>query len=564
LWFNSTNAVIQKSFSLFVLLSLTVSYSQTAYRNQIGFKPHAYKAILAKDLKKGTKTFRLSNTKGEIVYKGKLTKPKTWEYSNESLQMAGFTDFDQLGSFNLIINKKKVASFKIACDLYQDILTASCRYFYLNRASVDLDEKYAGQFKRKAGHKDDTIYVHASATGPLRKENDIISSKGGWYDAGDYNKYIVNSAISCYTLMRTYENFSKVHETLKLNIPESNNSIPDLIDEIDYNIQWMLTMQDPADGGVYHKLTEKQFSAHLAPHLITEPRYVVMKTTSASLDFAATMAHYALITKDQALKNNCLKAAERAYLWAEQHQDRYYLQPKDINTGEYGDQELSDEWFWAKAELFTLTNQSKYNIDTTNISLSDCGFWQNVKALGFYTLAANKSEYQLFAQQQLQKVALGYLNYQQNKSANYCIMGNDITNFGWGSNAGAANQAILCIEASFYQNSESLQNAAWSNIHYLLGQNPTGFCFVTGFGQKSPLHPHHRICTGDEVDIPMPGMLVGGPNREQQDLKDAGPYPSNLPALSYLDYSPSYASNEVAINWNAPLVYLLSFANFVK
>ena len=92
-----------------------------------------------------------------------------------------------------------------------------------------------------------------------------------------------------------------------------------------------------------------------------------------------------------------------------------------------------------------------------------------------------------------------------------------------------------------------------------LGRNATGYCFVTGFGDKSPMHPHHRPSEADGIQAPYPGMLVGGPNPGQQDKKSLGAvvYPSNVPDESYIDTTESYASNEIAINWNASLVAFL-------
>lgn len=120
------------------------------------------------------------------------------------------------------------------------------------------------------------VYIHPSAQTDKRPAGSIISSPGGWYDAGDYNKYIVNSGISTYTLLGAYEHNPEYFDTLKLNIPESNNKIPDILDEALYNIKWMLTMQD-ADGGVYHKLTNPNFDGFIMPDEADQKRYVVEK-----------------------------------------------------------------------------------------------------------------------------------------------------------------------------------------------------------------------------------------------------------------------------------------------
>src|SRR5690606_23356989 len=127
------------------------------------------------------------------------------------------------------------------------------------RASMELEEEYAGAWSRPAGHPDTQVEIHTSAAGKDRPAGTFIPSPGGWYDAGDYNKYIVNSGITTGTLLSAYEDFPAYFNALELKIPESKNNLPDLLDEVLYNLRWMLSMQDPADGGVYHKLTTADF-----------------------------------------------------------------------------------------------------------------------------------------------------------------------------------------------------------------------------------------------------------------------------------------------------------------
>src|SRR6185369_13091514 len=94
-----------------------------------------------------------------------------------------------------------------------------------------------------------------------------------------------------------YEDFPKYFDKLNTNIPESNDRIPDLLNEILYNLRWMLTMQDPGDGGVYNKCTNAGFDGMVMPGVTKLPRYVVQKGTAATLDFAAVMAQGARVLK---------------------------------------------------------------------------------------------------------------------------------------------------------------------------------------------------------------------------------------------------------------------------
>jgi endoglucanase len=129
--------------------------------------------------------------------------------------------------------------------------------------------------------------------------------------------------------------------------------------------------------------------------------------------------------------------------------------------------------------------------------------------------------------------------------------------FVWGSSAVALNQAMMLLQGYRLNGNPDYLNAAQSGLDYVLGRNATAYSFVTGFGARPALHPHHRPSLADKVEAPVPGFLVGGPQAGQQDKADCPvPYPAKLPATSYLDHGCSYASNEVAINWNAPLVYV--------
>src|SRR5690606_28514455 len=130
--------------------------------------------------------------------------------------------------------------------------------------------------------------------------------------------------------------------------------------------------------------------------------------------------------------------------------------------------------------------------------------------------------------------------------------------FVWGSNAVALNQALLMLQGYHLEGDRALLDAAQSQLDWVLGRNPLGVSFVTGYGLRTPMHVHHRPSQADGIVEPVPGWLSGGPNPGQQDATDCAPvrYPSRVPALSWMDHDCSYASNEVAINWNAPLVYV--------
>jgi endoglucanase len=133
------------------------------------------------------------------------------------------------------------------------------------------------------------------------------------------------------------------------------------------------------------------------------------------------------------------------------------------------------------------------------------------------------------------------------------VMGQSKKDFTWGSNSTAANQGIALVNAWLISKDKRYIDGALTNLDYILGRNATGYCFVTGMGTRSTMHPHHRPSVADGITEPVPGLLAGGPNPGMQDKCH---YDFTEPETAYMDIDCSYASNEIAINWNAPLVYL--------
>lgn len=127
----------------------------------------------------------------------------------------------------------------------------------------------------------------------------------------------------------------------------------------------------------------------------------------------------------------------------------------------------------------------------------------------------------------------------------------------WGSNAVALNQALMLVQGYRLTGDRDQLDAAQALLDHVLGRNALGLSMVTGFGTRSTQQPHHRPSMADGIAAPVPGFLAGGPNPGLHDRAHCPvPYPSDVPAKAYLDHDCSYASNEVAINWNAPLAYV--------
>lgn len=575
---NTTSICIRQLFILLALLLSSInSNAQIPAKNpikinQVGYEPDAVKIAIVNS--KTTKLFKVMSADGAtVIFNGHAGQPSKVLFGEGYVQTLDFSALHKPGHYKLWITGIGYSyNFRIRKNVYREISAAAMKSYYYQRSGIPIKKEYAGVWKRKEGHPDTTVFIHASASDQLRPEGTVISAARGWYDAGDYNKYIVNSGIATATLLSAYEDFPAFSKTLKLNIPESTTALPDILSEILWNLRWMQRMQDPADGGVYHKLTNPEFDPMIMPDAAVNKRYVVQKSTAATLDLAAVMAQssriFSAFPKElPGLADSCLKAAVAAWKWAAQHPDIIYDQERlntkfstKISTGPYGDAYLNDERIWAATELFITTKNEDYlkniNLNPLEIKVPS---WADVNTLAYYSLIRNRSQlsgkFKLIAANLAAKLIIAADQFVLKSQRNpwKSVMGEQ-ADYIWGSNSVAANQGVLLLKAYQLNHRAGYLTAIQSNIDYLLGKNATGYCFVTGFGTNSPMHPHHRISIADQVVAPVPGLLVAGPNPGQQDHCN---YPSTLPDQSYSDVDCAYASNEVAINWNAPLIYLL-------
>ena len=541
--------------------------------NQVGFYPGAPKAAFVVGAAADT-FYVVTADLQDTVFTGLLGPRRATALSSDTTRAADFSALRTPGEYvDLVPGLGASYRFAIRPRVLEELARGALKAFYFQRASLALEPRYAGRWSRAAGHPDTQVLVHPSAASAGRPAGTVISAPGGWYDAGDYNKYIVNSGITVATLLSLYEDFPAYVRTLDVDIPESGHGVPDLVQEALWNLRWMLTMQDPSDGGVYHKLTEPRFEGFVSPAEARSPRYVVQKSTAAALDFAAVMAQASRVvgsfeSRLPGLADSALTAAVHAWSWARHHADVFYDQERlnqqfepHIETGTYGDRDVRDEFIWAATELGVTTRQDSFftAVPVFPDSSAPLPNWRQVRTLAYYTLARFRAGLPPAVagdRARLERTlvrAADDLMQLASRTAYGTLMGGRAADFIWGSNSVAANQGIALVVAYRLTGDPSYLRHALSNLDYLLGRNATGYSFVTGLGSRTPLHPHHRPSAADGIDAPVPGLLVGGPNPGRQ---DGCAYPVTAPDKAYVDDVCAYASNEVAINWNAPLVYL--------
>jgi len=535
--------------------------------DQIGYQMGSVKIAVIPD--STDNEFVINNIDGNVVYKGKTSEAQLWDCSDTKVKVADFSDFNTEGVYYIRCNGAADSyPFVVGSGIYGQLSRDALRTYYYARSGMEITEEFGGKYARKAAHPDTLVYIHESAAGPKRKAGDAISSPGGWYDAGDYNKYIVNSSISVWEILHAVELYPNYAKNLKANIPESGNDLPDVVDELLYNLRWMITMQDPDDGGVYHKLTALGFNGMEMPEADTATRYVVGKSTTAALDLAATCAKASRVLKSYeaqlpGLCDSLMGVAERAWKWAEANPSALYVKnPDGVYTGMYNDDKIRDEFTWAALEMFACTSDDKY---LKAISKDDFQFsppsWDSTSCMGIASIlnipginGKMDPEFYGFMKNGLVMLAERYLgNYTASPYKT------SLRVFPWGSNSECANEGIVLLTAYRATKDPKYLEAAQGNLHYILGRNPLDYCYVTGFGANPVRNPHDRRSVADGIDKPVPGLLCGGPFAlAKGDVPDSL-YKYQAPAMRYVDDFRSFTTNEIAINWNAALI-LLSFA----
>jgi endoglucanase len=548
--------------------------------NQLGFAPESEKIVVIPG--NDANPLEVRDMAGKVVLTLEAPMVYDWEYSGEEVQTYDISSIKKPGTYRLYRDGYIGNPVVVGEDVYVDVTKAALKWFYFQRAGMALETRYAGKWARAMGHADDSVIVYgtdlptaktvAKANGkaePKKADAKIIKSQRGWYDAGDYGKYIVNSGITVFTLLEMYEHFPQFVDTLHWNIPREFPNMPELLEEIRWNLDWMLSMQDK-DGGVYHKLTSLKFGSSTMPELDGALRYAIEKSLTATLDFAAVMAQASRVYAkfDAEFSKKMLKASEVAYYWAKRHPKALYKQPSDVETGNYtyGEENGKDEFAFAATELYRATKKADYLKDMKQYKFRpDGAWWGDVNMLAVYHVALDSADFGAKLGSDARKALLKVANELRaiGDTSAYRLPAVP-SSWNWGSNSAMANNGIVLLHAYYLTGDKSYLDGAQQCLDYLLGKNPMEISYVTGFGFRSPRFPHHRVSESDFVDDPVPGMLVGGPHLGKQDINLDGTElwkcpnyaTADKPALAYIDNRCSYATNEVAINWNAPLAYL--------
>ncbi len=554
--------------------------SPTIRVNEVGYVPvaekYAYVAdfpeVLAADAGTRFEVHRASDD--AVVYAGELTLVDEHEafVSGEKVLKADFSALVIPGRYYVSVAGSGIEpspAFEIGWRVFKPVLRDALRYFFYQRQGIAIQEPYAEGFARGVGHPGDV-------TAKMRSSGAVRDVSQGWYDAGDYGKYTPFAAAPIVDLLYAYETFPLVFGDDN-NIPESGNGMPDVLDEVKWELDWLLKMQDAQSGGFYHLIYPNNCpgSGSCRPEDITEQRYVEdlmggvpnVRPTASTAKAVAALAHAAGTYRDydRAYAARLLAAAEAG--WA-------YLQanPQNIQaTGFNGEQTTDDaDRLWAAAELFRATKKQVYDsyflaryqsYESVWTSTTDNAGETPMRAFLAYNSAPSadsaarkwfRARFRVWRDGQLDRTEKTWRNFLADGSGDF---GSD---YYWGSNSVTLQEVVVLAlgdRASGDEVDPRLLKAARAQLNYVLGVNPLRKSYVTGHGADAPTQIYSAIYSHDGIAALPAGILAEGPNQYQ------GWKYSRFFGKCYADTNSDWTVSEHAIYFNANLAFVLALAD---
>ncbi|WP_344590734.1 glycoside hydrolase family 9 protein [Streptomyces violaceusniger] len=568
--------------------------------NQVGYLPFGPKRATVVTDAAGPVPWQVNNRDGVTVASGTSTPRGSDTSSGQRVHTVDFGEVTEAGAgagagYTLTADGQTSYPFDISPTLYDQLRSDALHFFYVQRSGIPISDELAPGYGRPAGHigvPPNTGDTHV----PCRPgEGDYaLDVRGGWYDAGDHGKYVVNGGIAVYQLLSEYERTRTAPGARpdglgdgELRVPEHGNGVPDILDEARWELEFLLRMQvpvgKPLQGMAHHKVHDDEWTGlPLSPDRDDKTRHLHPPSTAATLNLAATAAQAARLYPpyDPGFAARCLTAARTAWEAAQAHQDMFASGEVE-GGGAYDDAHVCDETYWAAAELFLTTGEqtyldalrnSPYRIGARDPFPPEGFSWQQVAALGRLDLATVPStlpEAERDAvRASVRAAADGYLATAREQAYGIPVTGDELE---WGSNSAVLNKLAVIATAFDLTGDQRYRDGALEGLDYILGRNALNQSYVTGYGEH-PSHNQHSRIYGHEADPAFPeppaGSIAGGANRKVQDPKakrmlfdytvDPPHHPE--PQFCYVDDIDSWSTNEVAINWNSALSWVVSFA----
>lgn len=555
----SVQAMILLFFFILITGCVDASEKQFIAVNTVGYEIGSPKQAFL--VNKESELFQIIRTENsEVVLTGKIGSPlETDSISGDQLSPINFSIFNNPGEYKIqTLGPGKLTShpFRIEENVYHNALMNMVKSYYYHRCGTTVN--VGTEWNYDVCHLDDAPFYHnPESTKPVT---------GGWHDAGDYNKFSGNTALSAALLLYAYESNPDNFWDNQLGIPESGNGTPDILDEVSWALEWLLKMQRQ-DGAVYHKVSQEKWIGEYLPNEDPSTRYLFDVSTAATASFVAASALGArhLQEFNPRLSFELSLAAERAWSYLiEQSENKPvggFKNPEGVSGGEYGDPSDLDERIWASMELYRLTNSREYlnffiqNYEAISAYNIPPISWRDAESLAFHSFLSAKipGEYSKHVETIWEKAirhADNILNIHKQNNYRNLLHQNQ---YYWGSNSVGLAYAFDLIQAYNLTQDLEFKHAALDQLHYVLGRNPMNLSQVTGVGSAAVENPYHQLSEVGGFSSPVPGMLVGGSNNQLLlNNKELSP----MPGKSYEDTFSNYLVNEPAINFTAILVYV--------
>lgn len=531
---------------LFLFALLAAQQPTGAIRlNSLGYLPQQEKeATITADVN----TFVVKDAEtNETLFSGKTSDPFYQEDTGQEVVMADFSALQRPGSYYLeLSNGSRSAIFPVGETIYRDPFRTTMRGFYLWRCGMAVAGDHGGDhFCTEACHMEDGYLDYLGEKGVQR------DGTGGWHDAGDHGKYIVNAGITMGILSMAWEQFQPQIEKIDLQLPETAPGLPPYLQELKWEMDWVLKMQyADGSGRVSHKLTRTNFSGFIMPQDDKEKRYFTEWSSAATASFTAMTAQAARLFApyDPAYADRLLTAARLSYDYLQQHPEEKPFIQGDFQTGGYQTTDPDDR-LWAAAELWQTTGEEAYLLDfeqraaAISFRVDEDWDWGNVTNLGMFTyLLSEREGKNRVVEERIRENALRAADNMVTRARNDAY-GRALVRYYWGCNGTVARQTLNLYVAEKLQPRDDYRETALTQIAHLFGRNTYNRSYVTGLGINPPMHPHDRRSGADKVEAPWPGYLVGGGHS----------------ATDWVDLEESYSHNEIAINWQASLVFALAW-----
>ena len=564
------------------------------YVNQMGYLPHRRKtAILAFPQEKEAPapvisgTVRIFKEDGSLVLE-KAVVPFGWdETSGDYVFRMDFSEVTDAGKYYITCEDSTSHTFSVRTGLYNDLNILLERALYFQRCGMELTEAHAGKFARKACHTAPSVlwteYKKVMDGELTEQDMQTFDIKGGWHDAGDYGRYTTAAACALGHLLYAYRFFPGAF-THCLNIPESGNGTPDILNECRYELDWMLQMQ-AEDGSVYHKHTTLHHAGFVMPHEDTHQMILFPASSMAVGDFVGTMALASRIYHpfDKEFADRALEAAKKSYAWLTAHPDFLFDHVKECGSGAYGDRSDLDERMWAAMELYRSTGEEAYLTDARRYFDEQQApvqyGWADISGFAAWALledelladAASDNQSLSSAEQDFRTVYKALLL----KEADHLLDVIDACGYGvalsgkeycWGSNLGVLNRGMLFATAYRLDAKPSYYDAVVCQMDYLLGVNATDYSYVTGVGEHAYCNPHNRVPASDGIEETILGFVSGGANGSRWvDPVAKQLIPEGTPPMKcYVDRWECYSLNEITIYWNSPAIFCAAFLDSTR